>query len=119
MVVTLTVVVRATHLPHLPELLLGVHTSSEGVSVLRSGSGLAMVAPAWEATRAPFAEVWCAVEDLVPARPAVIGWLLALCAVVLPVLVATRAPATGAVPRTQPPPVRGARLRAMLQVLRN
>lgn len=112
-------VASATHLPHLPQILLGLHPSlvAGHATMLEQALGAAVGLTATSvAAEQPSDEVWCSVEGLVPdGQPLlVVAASVALLGVALVVGQSHRPPR-----RTKPPPLAGARLRATFQVFRN
>jgi len=109
-VAVVSVGASATHALHLPDLLGEMHAHH--------------VAMAWGPTVPAFAEaesavdeVWCAVEGFLPMTALLV---IAALASFVPLWLAAqpRMPWSPSV-RTRPPPLRGSRLRAALQVFRN
>jgi len=100
----------ATHAPHLPELLLGLHHRAAMVD-----QGVASVVLVTALGTGE--EVWCSVEAVAPA---VFHVLLMLTVTSLLFTIVVAGHGVWSLPnRTKPPPLVGRRLRATLQVFRN
>ena len=106
----LAVVASATHAPHLPELLLGLHGAAG-----MAERGVRSVVVEQADTSAD--ELWCSVMALPPVTRQALP-MLAAASTLLAAIRAAR-PVSSTRNRTKPPPLVGGRLRAALQVFLN
>jgi hypothetical protein len=114
-VAAVAVVASATHAPHLPELLGGMHAPAPTEHGVMASPVDA--APSFARPDTAVQEVWCAVIALTPSTAQ--SPIPHTAAAIVLSLVLLAQPAWSPGSRTRPPSLRGARLRATLQVFRN